>query len=39
MPIFDPKPRPPRFTRLDRMVYGLGILLVWIAALMEFFAG
>ena len=35
MPQFDPPPRPPRRTRLDKLVYGLCVLLIWILALGE----
>ncbi|MBB3870701.1 hypothetical protein GGR11_000215 [Brevundimonas mediterranea] len=39
MPQLDPPPRPPRRTRLDQMVYGLCVLLIWILALGEAFSG
>ncbi len=38
MPQFDPPPRPPRRTRLDKIVYGLCVLLIWILALGEVFS-
>ena len=37
--LHDPPPRPPRRTRLDKMVYGLCVLLIWILALGEAFTG
>lgn len=35
----NPPPKPPRRTRLDQIVYGLCILLIWILGLGQAFSG